>query len=109
LTLLHHERKPWAQEKPHGGYAMMGARQWAGQADVHMVLTGVGEYVENPRDGGGYDTRKEFQFSVEKARVGHSGRPERTAVTSVKDERFNLTSMQVEWLGRISADEEQET
>ena len=101
VVILHHERKPGAQEKRNAGFAMMGARQWAGQADVHMTLTPVSDYTEAPREGGGVDTHKEFRFSVEKGRDGHSARPERTVVRSVKDARYRLISMEVEWLGRI--------
>jgi RecA-family ATPase len=39
LLLHHHERKRSKDQPSSSGQAMMGARQWAGQADVHMTLT----------------------------------------------------------------------
>jgi hypothetical protein len=104
VVILHHERKPGSQEKRNAGFAMMGARQWAGQADVHMTLTAAGEYTETPRDDGDVDTHKEFRFSIEKGRDGASSRPERTTVRSVKASKsYRLLSMVVEWGGRIEA------
>ncbi len=104
VVILHHERKPGAQEKRHAGYAMMGARQWAGQADVHMTLTAAGRYTPTPRDEGGYDTAKEFLFSVAKGRDGHDEREERTIVRGVKDDRERLLSMVVEYGGRVEGE-----
>lgn len=103
VVILHHERKPGAQEKRHAGYAMMGARQWAGQADVHMTLTAAGTYTETPRDEGGCDTHKEFRFAVAKGRDGHDEREERTTVRGEKDERYRLTAMKVEYGGKVES------
>lgn len=103
VVVLHHERKPGAQEKRNASFAMMGARQWAGQSDVHMTLTPVGKYTETPRDEGGFDTHKEFRFAVAKGRDGHDEREERTTVRSVKDERFRLVSMEVEYGGKVES------
>lgn len=105
VVILHHERKPGAQEKRNAGMAMMGGRQWAGQADVHMTLTATSEYVESELPQGGVETHKEFQFSVAKGRDGHSERPERTTIKGVKQgSDFALVSMGVEWGGRIEID-----
>jgi len=107
VIVLHHERKPGAQEKRNAGMAMMGARQWAGQADVHMTLTAESGYVETPREhGGGVDTHKAFRFSVAKGRDGVPQRDERTHVRGVKvpmghRSGFVLTDLRVEWEGPI--------
>ena len=39
VLLLHHERKQSKDHPRSPGQAIMGARQWAGQADAHMTLT----------------------------------------------------------------------
>jgi hypothetical protein len=104
VVILHHERKPGAQEKRNAGFAMMGARQWAGQADVHMTLTAAGRYTPTPRDDGGWDTSKEFKFAVAKGRDGHDEREERTTVRGVKDDRDRLLSMAVEYGGKVEAE-----
>lgn len=112
IVVLHHERKPGAQEsRGNGGHSMMGARQWAGQADVHTVLTPKSEYVETPRDDGGFDTHKEFTFQCAKGRDGVPSRPELFTVEGVKMPRgegdvrvYVLVKMTVTWGGAIMRD-----
>lgn len=112
ILILHHERKPGQQEsRGNGGHAMMGARQWAGQADVHVVLTPKSEYVETLRNDSGYDTHKEFTMQVAKGRDGVPSRPELFSVEGVKEMHEQdgrrasvLTALAVNWQGPIMRD-----
>ncbi len=106
VVILHHERKPAAGESRHAGFAMMGARQWAGQADVHMTLATHGGYTATPLEAG-EATERAFTFSVAKARDGYSTADERTVVRGVKlpsdhGGAWTLGSLRVDWEGKIT-------
>lgn len=64
VLLLHHERKPQEGAKRHAGHAMMGARQWAGQADAHIALRAVSDkpLVEDLPGG---DQRRRYILHME--------------------------------------------
>lgn len=96
ILLLHHERKRLKDSPSSSGQAMMGARQWAGQADLHMTLTVESDFIEEATADGGTRTRRTFKWRpAEKDRTGTSNRPRRVAVESGKDEDGRLVWMTV--------------
>ncbi len=96
VLLLHHERKRSLANPTNSGQAMMGARQWAGQADGQMTLTVESDLIEDEQDDGTRRLRRTFKFRpAEKDRDGSSNRPRRLAVESTKDERGRLLTMTV--------------
>lgn len=92
LVAAHH-RKGTAGE---GGHALMGARQWAGQADAHMVLTHPrgGVKREEQEDGAIRTQRTIVHASVEKLRDGFPGRPQQITIESRSEDNV-LNSMTV--------------
>jgi AAA domain len=101
VLLLHHERKRSKDNPSSSGQAMMGARQWAGQADLHMTLTVESDLIEDtvPSAGGKAASRKlrrTFKWRpAEKDRAGTVNRPRRVAVESEKDDGGRLLWMTV--------------
>jgi RecA-family ATPase len=91
VLLLHHERKPQAGGKRDAGHAMMGARQWAGQADAHLALERLGEVVEESVPGG-FRRRYPLRLEMPKSREGQSG-AERVVIVS----EHNLGETQPRW------------
>jgi hypothetical protein len=79
------------------GQAMMGARQWAGQADAHMTLTVESDLIEEDSDRDGHRTlRRIFNWRpAEKDRDGRANRPQGVCVASEKDSDGRLLSMSV--------------
>lgn len=103
VLLLHHERKRSKDHPSSSGQAMMGARQWAGQADAHMTLSVESDFVTEPTDDGGEVTRRTFKFRpAEKDRDGRSNQPRRLAVTSERDTDGRYRWMQVEDEGPLT-------
>jgi hypothetical protein len=102
VLVLHHERKQSREHPNSSGQAMMGARQWAGQADVHMTLTVAsamdvqeGDALVNPEAL--KRLRKTFKWRpAEKDREGEPNRPQLVSVTSEKGEEGKLLWMLVE-------------
>ena len=91
VLLLHHERKQSVDHPKSSGQAMMGARQWAGQADAHMTLTVESDLIEE-----GDKLRRTFKFRpAEKDRDGRLNEPRRLAVESEKDAAGRLLWMSV--------------
>lgn len=72
VILLHHERKPAEGGKRHAGHAMMGARQWAGQADAHLALSLAGEFEDEEQDDGSTLQRHPLKLEMPKSRDGAS-------------------------------------
>lgn len=72
VLLLHHERKPTANSRRHAGYSMMGARQWAGQADAHLSLERLGDVQEEIRNNGTIRKRFPLRLEMPKSRDGAS-------------------------------------
>lgn len=70
VVLLHHERKPATGTKRNAGHAMMGARQWAGQADAHVALEKLGDVQIEPAKDGGEIHRYAMQLEMPKDRDG---------------------------------------
>lgn len=103
FLLLHHERKRSKEHPASSGQAMMGARQWAGQADVHMTLTVETDLVEDDAETEGHrELRRTFKWRpAEKDRDGRPNIPQRVAVTSEKDAAGRLVWMVVESEGDI--------
>jgi hypothetical protein len=95
VLLLHHERKSNKDYPSSSGQAMMGARQWAGQADAHMTLTVESDLIETDGDTEGHtELRRTFKWRpAEKDRDGRSNRPQRVCVASEKDPQGRLLSM----------------
>ena len=95
ILMLHHERKPQANQSRDTGQAMMGARQWAGQADAHLTLRFVGREV-TPGEIEHERHRTVATLQVPKLRDGVPPPPETVAITSEKDERGWLAWAHVE-------------
>jgi hypothetical protein len=122
VLVLHHERKRSKEHPNSSGQAMMGARQWAGQADVHMTLTvasplDVRDFgpplpadanaAELAADGrvsreAARSLRKTFRWlPAEKDREGEPNLPQLVSVTSEKGEDRRLLWMLVENEGAL--------
>lgn len=103
FLLLHHERKRSKEHPASSGQAMMGARQWAGQADAHMTLTVESEMlVEDADEDGHRRFSRTFKWRpAEKDRDGRPNIPQRVAVKSEKDADGALCWMLVENEGDI--------
>jgi hypothetical protein len=103
VLLLHHERKQNKDYPTSSGQAMMGARQWAGQADAHMTLTVESDLIEEEADTEGHTSlRRTFKWRpAEKDRDGRSNRAQRVCVASEKDSSGRLLWMVVENEGEI--------
>ncbi len=95
VILLHHERKPQQGTKRHAGHAMMGARQWAGQADAHIALEALSAQATVEAIPGG--VRKAFHLNLEmpKNRDGQ-GVKEKLAIVSEHDDSNHMVSLRVE-------------
>lgn len=72
VILLHHERKPAEGGRRHAGHAMMGARQWAGQADAHLALSLAGEFEDDEQADGTSHQRHPLKLEMPKSRDGAS-------------------------------------
>lgn len=105
VLVLHHERKQSKDNPRSSGQAMMGARQWAGQADSHMTLTTESDFIETETAEGTFETRRTFKWRpAEKDRDGQLNRPRRLAVTSERDADKRLRWMEVEDEGPIDGE-----
>jgi RecA-family ATPase len=104
ILILHHERKTQAGAKVSEqlGHEMMGARQWAGQADTHLqikVHTPIeDEEMENSTNR---YTRSEFLLYSSKVRTGINNLKNVISVTSEMTDRSRLLWMQVQNEGRL--------
>jgi hypothetical protein len=103
ILLLHHERKQNKDYPSSSGQAMMGARQWAGQADAHMTLTVDSELIEEEAEQNGHKRlHRTFRWRpAEKDRDGRANRLQRISVDSEKDADGRLLSMRVSNEGEI--------
>ncbi len=110
ILLLHHERKRSKEHPASSGQAMLGARQWAGQADAQMTLTVESDLIEDDADTDGHVTlRRSFKFRpAEKDRDGRSNVPRRVAVESEKDAAGRLLWMRVADEGPITDESAQD-
>jgi len=105
ILLLHHERKQSKDNPRSSGQAMMGARQWAGQADSHMTLTVESDFSETETDEGTFETRRTFKWRpAEKDRDGQLNRPRRVAVTSERGADRRLRWMVAEDEGPVDGE-----
>jgi RecA-family ATPase len=109
VLVLHHERKPPASGKGTGaGTSMLGARQWAGQADGHMTLTVESPFIETEGEDATETLRTFIWRPAEKDRSGQANYPQRVAVTSEKDSDGRLLAMRVVNEGPIEDEETEE-
>jgi RecA-family ATPase len=99
VMLLHHERKPQQGGKRDAGHAMMGARQWAGQADSHLALEKLGEVHVEPLPGGGVRKRYPIGLEMPKNRDGDAAR-EKLVILSENDPGCPVKWIRVERVGR---------
>lgn len=81
VLILHHEKKPQNGGQRHAGHAMMGARQWAGQADAHIALEGAEKVMEEEIAGGKVRRRYPISLEMPKDRDGFKGK-ERIVIVS---------------------------
>ncbi len=95
VVILHHERKKQAGQTSEAGQAMMGARQWAGQADTHVSIRITAPLTEEPGSNGERLLRSEFVMQTPKVRDGEPDVWRVVAVTSTKDDEGRLLSMSV--------------
>jgi hypothetical protein len=95
VLVLHHERKQQVNQPTDPGQAMMGARQWAGQADTHLSLRRKEELSEQPLEGDKRALRSEFLICAPKVRDGEV-HPKRIVVVSSEKQGNRLLSMSVE-------------
>ena len=108
ILILHHERKHQPGQTRDRSQAMMGARQWAGQADRQVAVQRRGDLLEDERGDGGRTLRREFVLTSDaKDRTADGGRPELIAVTSAKDAEGRLEWMKVESEGPVEPEETQ--
>lgn len=96
VLILHHERKPQAGQTRDTGQAMMGARQWAGQADTHLSLAVATELVAEPTESGHQRLTRRFKVALPKSRDGETSPPAEITVTSEKDPARRLLWMSVD-------------
>lgn len=89
VVLLHHERKPQQGYKRNAGQAMMGARQWAGQADAHLALEKMGDIYTEEIPGGGLVQRYPIRLEMPKNRDGR-GVKEKIVIVSEHDDGKTL-------------------
>jgi energy-coupling factor transporter ATP-binding protein EcfA2 len=93
VLLLHHERKTRSDEHRQAGQAMMGARQWAGQADGHLAIRATGSLTNEPTDDGRSRQRFPVELETPKHRDGQPPLPQRLVIASERDARNRLTWM----------------
>jgi hypothetical protein len=107
VLLLHHERKRSTDHPSSSGQAMMGARQWAGQADLHMTLTVESDFVTEPVEPEGHErTKRTFKWRpAEKDRDGRVNAPRRVAVESERDAAGRYVWMRVTDEGPLAEDD----
>jgi len=88
IVLLHHERKRQPGAPRDAGQSMMGARQWAGQADVHLAFAVAGPYVESEPDSTGRRTiSRAFTMRAPKLRDGGIDEARTIVVSSTRRPR----------------------
>jgi hypothetical protein len=102
IVLLHHERKQQVGQTRDRSQAMLGARQWAGQADRQLTVRVNGHLEVTERPDGGADKRREFVLEGGKDRMGESGHPELVVVSSVTGPTGALQSMTVTSEGAVT-------
>ena len=85
VVLFHHHRKSQAGQPRGGGQAMMGGRQWAGQADAHITLSKKSEDGTEPDLGDGHAAFN-VELRVEKLRNGIEPPPEELQITTQNED-----------------------
>jgi len=100
VLVLHHERKTTGDGPRNASQAMLGARQWAGQADGHLAVRATGALSNDPLDGERSRQRFPVELETPKVRDGQPALPERLAIISERDANNRL-----EWMA-IGRDED---
>jgi hypothetical protein len=106
ILILHHERKPSDDRPSKHGFNTMGARQWVGQADVHLTLSRRNDVEPQDLGEGRQRWRTEAVLRQPKLRDRISGKPELVAITSeveVDREHVRLLTASVESEGTSEA------
>ena len=102
VILLHHERKPAEgnSKKRNAGHSMMGARQWAGQADNHIAFERLSDKPQVEVVGG--ETRKRYVLKMEmpKNRDGASADDKIAILSKHEPGRTQAHWMRVEKVSR---------
>jgi hypothetical protein len=103
ILLLHHERKAGDYAR-NAGQAMMGARQWAGQADGHLAIRATGRLSNEPvGDTGRTVQRYPIEMEMPKVRDGQPALPAALMIVSERDEANRLAWMRVDAAGEALA------
>jgi len=106
LVMLHHERKPQQGGQRNAGMAMMGARQWAGQADLHLALEKAHKdrYHESAeRPDGQWDAYR-YRLETPKRRDGGNGKGvEEVEVSSIRSPAGALQWLRVQSTGTAAS------
>jgi hypothetical protein len=89
VVLFHHHRKSQTGQQRGGGQAMMGGRQWAGQADAHLTLRKVDQLATSEKAG---EHHFNIEISIEKLRNGIETPPELIRVEICCEEDCLLTA-----------------
>jgi len=100
VVLFHHHRKSQAGQPRGGGQAMMGGRQWAGQADAHITLSKKAGDGGEEQSGDGYAAFN-VELRVEKLRNGIEPPPEEIQVATRNEDGCLLTATVVS-LGAVA-------
>jgi hypothetical protein len=85
VLLLHHERKTSSAGYRNASQAMMGARQWAGQADAHIAIKATGKLAGDVDTDGVLRERYPIEMETPKVRDGQPALPARLAIVSGRD------------------------
>ena len=100
VVLFHHHRKTQAGRPRGGGQAMMGGRQWAGQADAHLTLQKKPTASEEVELAKG-ESRFKIELRVEKLRNGIEPPAEEIQIQT-RNEDNCLVSASVQSLGAVT-------
>jgi hypothetical protein len=95
VLLLHHERKLTGDHR-NASQAMLGARQWAGQADGHLAVRPTGSLVSDPTEDGHSRQSYPIELETPKVRDGQPPLPEQFVIASERDATNRLVRMALE-------------
>lgn len=105
VLVLHHERKQTGEFR-NASQSMMGARQWAGQADAHLALKATGKLTDVAGDDGRACQRYPVELEMPKVRDGQPALPAALAIVSERNSAGRLEWMALEEAEpRVSSDD----
>lgn len=99
VLILHHEKKP-QQGQRDASQAMMGARQWAGQADAHFALSKAGKITSESTSEGLVLRRYPLEIENPKDRDGWSQKGKIVIVSEHEPDERAARWTRVERVGR---------